>query len=65
MFDGFHNPQTPAAVVHFGAHRERIQESDASSRGCMTHIVLSLKKPSGSRAVLLQDRAADVTPEMH
>lgn len=36
----------------------------ASFRGCMTHIALSIKKPSGRRAVLLQDRA-DVTPEIH
>lgn len=36
----------------------------ASFRGCMTHVALSIKKPSGRRAVLLQDRA-DVTPEIH
>lgn len=38
--------------------------SGASFSGCMTHIVLSIKKPSGRRAVLLQDRV-DVTPEIH
>lgn len=38
--------------------------SDALFSGCMSHIVLSIKKPSGRGAVLLQDRA-DVTPEIH
>lgn len=31
--------------------------SDALFSSCMTHIVLSIKKPSGRGAVLLQDRA--------
>lgn len=37
---------------------------EASFKDCMTHIVLSIKKPSGRRAILLQDRA-DVTPGTH
>lgn len=32
--------------------------SEASFRDCMTHIVLSIKKPSARRPILLQDRAA-------
>lgn len=37
---------------------------EASFKDSMTHIVLSIKKPSGRRAILLQDRA-DVTPGIH
>lgn len=32
--------------------------SEASFRDCMTHVVLSTKKPSARRPMLLQDRAA-------